>query len=294
MKKIYLSTLLAFAVLAGYAQEKHFDLYMYDLKMVNPAFTGRDSAQIFNTFINYTSFESSNASTAMISYENRLSSISSGIGLLAYHYQSGPHSQIGVRLPYSYYSTVAKGVLTIGAMINYKKHAIDTDAFRTIDPDDPVLNPENNIPSIDAFDLDFGLVYQLKNTQLGLTVANLLEPEFNFGNNAIIQKQNRTLILSLTKYFQLTDGMKALPMIHYFSDFSSVGVDINTILEIKKVILLGAGYQILQSRDNNLHFSGGVNIKSTIQLIIKAYSKKYQDLNSANNVEANLSIRLKN
>lgn len=287
-----------FLVLTAYksfSQRDIFNLYMYDMKLVNPAFAGTSEAQIFSTNFqtSLTNFEH-NPYALYVGYENSLSKINSGVGSIISYNQEGSVSEFRADLLYDYQFEIGvQKKLSVGAAFGYERAVIDYDKFRAIHPEDPILHESATSSSANNLNFNLGALLLINNLKIGLSTYNLVESREEIA--FIAQTDNSTINFFLENMFDLTEWLSFRPSVLYQSDFSSTETDLNAVFEIKKLILIGGNYQIRENVDNNLNLNGGVLIKDRAEIILLAYSKAYQKLRTSLDVGLNFEalVRLK-
>lgn len=271
-KSTLLTAILFIQFTVASAQSQYFNLYMYDIKLINSAFTGIEESQSFSAFYKRIGSENiSDIRSMLLSYENQLQTINSGVGAMAYYNEAGNFTEAGTGLLYNYQIKInGSNKINIGTALHLQKFAIDRDAYRALNTNDPVILTGKS--STTNFDVDLGAAYKRKELLIGVSFANLLEPEFE----GFLRKEKSVINLSLSNRFILTEWLVFKPSVFYSSGQYSHQVDINPVFKVYDLFLLGAGYLVRENRDNNINFNGGIDIKNTVQLVVHAYSSVYQ------------------
>lgn len=274
LPKYIILLLLILAINKSFAQQySSSSLYMYDMKLVNPAFAGTGKKQIF-TADYHTTLTNFNGHPyrLFITYENNLSKINSGIGTIVSYNEIGPFTEFSGNLLYDYqYKLGEQKKVSFGTSLTYKRSSIDENEIRPLDPNDPVL-AQSDFSSNDV-SLHLAVLLMVKSTRVGLGAYNLLKTE---NNEYLAQADSRVLFFNLENKYNLVEWLSLRPSLLYQTDFSNTWLDVNTIIEVKKLVLIGANYQIRGDRDNNLNINGGVAIKDRAEILLHAYSSAYK------------------
>jgi len=266
-----------------------YGLYFNNWKVVNPASAGLSGSQKFDITYraNNTKFDY-NPSYALISWENRLIDLNSGLGIIFENRQIGPRTRVYASALYDYQINLnEENKLSFGANFNFLSETFDFSSFRPIDPNDPIL--AINSSSSNAFDLGLGVVFKSKTFHVGIAVRNLLESKIE---NSEIDLLTNNTIQHLTAYgeYQVEfRNFRFIPSTYLYTDYENIFFDLNPTLEFMKLLLIGGTFRI--SNDNSfVNVNAGINWNDKIQLIGIVYSSGYEG--EGNNFEFSLSISI--
>lgn len=279
MKKFFLvASLVACMASTTNAQQFNarppFYLYSYNYMLVNPALAGNRNEHVFSALYqtwekpeNFTSIQSS----AFISYEERLSSINSGIGVMATNENIGSYTHTSINGFYNYrISMNNNGTFTFGTKISYQRHVADYSLLsETIgyNTDPLLLTGPYSDTDIDA---DLGIAFMVKNFTLGIAIHNIIAPELTLFER-IDNIRNFNFLVSNTFSF---DKIVFMPALCYFTNsFDTFGrLDFNGNLELMNTILLGANVRFMKQSEIEYGFNAGLSIMDTFEFMGVVYS----------------------
>jgi type IX secretion system PorP/SprF family membrane protein len=281
LKHCLLTLVALFVILQSYAQRATSPVpvynYYYDYKLVNPAFTGRQGKHVITTSL---SRSSEYAEFFYGSYELNLQPIKSAIGAIA------SFEEMGVRTGFHVGAFFNKQIplsetsgLKVGTQLFYNKRHIDYEGF-VVDPNDPLAPKETQAGNVS---FDMGAVYYWKELSIGLAAKNVLPYDGEQTAFSLLAERKFDLLPA----FSVTPSLLFLKAEHYDA------VSVNAIFEIKKTLLLGAGYFHMKDSDGDLTFSGGVNIKDKVQFIGHVYSSNRQDMRPAQDSQVEFMLRVR-
>jgi type IX secretion system PorP/SprF family membrane protein len=240
-----------------------FNSYYYDYKIANPAFVGAKSKHLINTV--YSGIAGvSPYHLLYASYERNIESIKSGIGGLFLYDELGPVKRVYGGLLYSYrHAFNETSGVRLGTQVFYRSQTIDYDYYRYINPGDLLAGygTETN----QSVNLDLGAAYYSPTITIGASLKNVMKRD----------EETTTLNLLATRKFTVLDGLKAEPSVFFFTDFDDNSLSLNNIFEIRRWVLLGAGYTS-GGDSGDFIFNVGLNIKDWVQIITHVYSSWYQ------------------
>ena len=267
-----------------------FELYFNNFKTINPAAAGIFDEQKFDIQFRANSTQVDfHPSFALISYENQLTRLNSGIGFILENQQAGISTRVTGKALYNYQLVFDNQTLSIGTGIGLTSNSYDWQLYQAINPDDPVIIERSSTTT--AFDLDFGIAYTWHNTQAGVSIRNVLESEIHDNE---FTRSDRTNIQSLNAYVNHSFKVSNFvinPSLYLATDYDNVLADLNTLFEIGNLVLIGASYRVSKD-DNYLNLNGGIKWKNNIRLMGILYSSGYQ--RPGNNYEFSLSIAIEN
>jgi type IX secretion system PorP/SprF family membrane protein len=240
-----------------------FNSYYYDYKIANPAFVGAKSKHLINTVYSGIAGVSSYR-VLYASYERNIESIKSGIGGLFLYNELGPVKHVYGGLLYSYRLTFNEtSGLRFGTQVFYQSRTVDYDYYRYINPGDLLI--PSGTETNQSVNLDLGTVYYSPAITVGASLKNVMKRD----------EETTTFNILATRKFNIFDGLKAEPSVFFFTDFDDNSLSLNNIFEIRRWVLLGAGYT-LGGDSGDFTFNVGLNIKDWVQIITHVYSSGYQ------------------
>ena len=257
-----------------------FPFYYYDYKLANPGLVGIENNHTIDLMytgvpVKPSSSYGRTAQTLYGTYETNVSKLRGGIGGILNWQRQGPQNYLSANLLYSYELKLgAESEVRIGTQLRYQRLTINYDEFR-ISPDDPLI-PETSKDSESNFDVDLGVVYHAPKLTAGVTLKNILQPAFDVGLTSKIKDKSEINILVARK-FEINHWLDITPSVIIVSDFDRSFVDINSIFQIKKWVLVGVGYAFPENGRDDFSFNIGLNIGDTVQFITHLYSQSYAD-----------------
>lgn len=179
---VIISLLLAMQTTTIAQTEPQLYHFAFSPSAINPAYTGLHN-EICATAISrqqWIGFEGAPLSTwFIVNSPLNLMALPFGIGLKINNDQSGMSNNLDMQLNLSYHRKIGSGVLSVGigpGMYNQKYSGTwNTPDGGSSDPAIPPLN-ENKL----VFDLDLGMLYSINQLQLGISIAHINQPNFNY------------------------------------------------------------------------------------------------------------------
>jgi type IX secretion system PorP/SprF family membrane protein len=248
MKKQFaflLPLLLAFSTNAQ--QVPLYTLYGYQPVLLNPAFTGYSDH--VNTFLlhrnQWRNYPGAPEST-FLGIDAPFRSKKIGLGASFYDHRAGFMEKQGMNVAYAYSVDLSDvSALRFGLALGITNNRIDFAEAMVKDPDDPyLLNGDVRRTVLDA---NAGLLFTLKNLQLGASVPQLLgNPITYFGSStSTVYRVSRSFIFSAGQRFNLQqDGEYTLsPQVVLHAGAAPPTVDIHAVLGIKNTASVGIFYR---------------------------------------------------
>lgn len=173
-----------------------------------------------------------------------------GIGGYIYSDQTGPTSRNGIQLAFAKHLPVDDkgGRFTLGIETRFFQFALDRDKISSIANDPAIANATNKT----KFDVGFGLAYNSKNFQFGMSVAQLVQSKLDFysGNlttNAEARLYRHFYMHSLYR-INAGGGTLIVPnfLMVYLPQVKRSEVQMGARIE-RPLFWVGAGYRINQS-----------------------------------------------
>ena len=245
-----------------------FRLYSHDLKILNPAFAGTENEQQFN-FLHKTFWSKLEESPTsfLLSYENHLEKINSGIGFLLENERIGGDFQFGLidmRLLYNYHIKInRKEKIVFGTGFHYKSAN-----SMQIDYSGPSGLGSMNA-SYSTIDFDLGAAYHSKNTSVGLSTGNVLNS--NLIDELASVSNVRAYRAFVTYKYNLSRDIEVTSLIAYAYQNTQRVWDINLNSVLGEVVLLGINYQIKEG-PNSIAYLAGITIENSFKVLGSFYS----------------------
>lgn len=284
--------LYALAILSSIHQLKAQDVVPYGLyfnnwKIVNPAASGVNESEKFDIYYRTNNIRlEENPSFVLLTYENYLSRLNSGLGLIFENQQIGLGTRVFGKALYNYQINLSKQrKLSIGAELDLLSESFDFSSIRRIDPYDPILI--SNSPPSNAFDLGFGIAYKQNNLEGGFALKNILESKIRNSKIKYLNSNNVQYLTAYGQYLFEFSIFRISPSISFTTDYDIVTTGINTLFEIRRLVLLGGSFRI-SNNENFFNVNAGITWQDKIRLMAIAYSFGYEG--TGNNYEFSLSI----
>jgi type IX secretion system PorP/SprF family membrane protein len=275
--KASLLTLASFVLFAISSQAQLFSNYYYDYKLLNPAFAGNQDKHVITTA--YSGFPSIDYMSMFYgSYETSIPKIKSGIGAMGYYSNRGVlnYQAAGIfyskQLPFNEHSG-----LRAGTLLHYRKREADYDR------DAGFYDVSVNGRVTTGLNLDFGVLYYSRVLNIGVGVNDF----FKQG-----EVSNTRWNLSVSRDFKVANALEISPSIVVVWDkfARQYRFDVNTIIEIKQWIILGAGYYVSDDYDG-VNVSAGINVKDWVQVIGHVYSSSNDYFREYNDGQVEVIVR---
>ena len=167
----------------------------------------------------------------------------SGIGLSVLNETIGPVNNIVFNLPISYNIIVNGNKLILGLMPGIISRSQNFNELRFNDPRDP-FNRIGTQETQTLFNLGVGALYSLpRNSYIGLSIYNLMQPEFNFGLSGISNKLATNYTLMLGAFKNLSKGLELRPNLVVKTDFNTLTFDLGAQVQYNTRIWMGTSYR---------------------------------------------------
>ena len=250
-----------------------YNTYMYDLKIINPAFTSRANEQSFNTVYKERPVTNDITNIA-VSYDNHISKLNSGVGLLLSSNSSRALTETSIRVLYNYtYRISDDSKLTLGVGVNHLTQRINTGNNRVIVTRDFVINVE--APTLKKYNMDFGVGYIRNGLMMGIGLGNLTLKS-NDDTNLFSQSSGIFVNGFVSKDLNMTSWLVFRPSIYFFNYYDQWNTDLNSFFEVTNLVIAGLSYN-LDRYNNRLKWNVGISYKDQLELLLA--TGPYEDLN---------------
>jgi len=250
---------------AIFAQQLPFSSQYYtDQFVTNPAFTGvQPNTNAYLTHRSQWANVKGAPQTSYFTMDAPVEEKNVGLGFKAFTYSTDIISQTGVFATYSYKLKINNdNNLAFGLAMGALDNKIDYSKAVMRDKNDPFFLQEQ--PSKTVFSADFGIAYNWKKLQLGLTVPQILGNKIKYGTDAGYVRDfdlaphyqgSIKYVFDVVKEKQIT----AYPLIYIRAvKGAPFQYDINTVVDWKKTGWVGITYHSSYA----VAISGGVRYKN--------------------------------
>lgn len=262
MKKILIILLIFFTAFSKAQQLPMYSQYITNDFVLNPAIAG--SKTYFPLQINsrnqWTGLGSIAPKTNTLSYHMPVANNDIGIGAIVMQDQTGPYSQLGFTLSFSYHLNLDNNGgsrLSLGISGILTQHNLSQSDLTFNNPDPEFQgNYSKTVP-----DANFGAYFYAKDFTLGLSTHQLFESTFKeaiqdiFGNNSQVRHYYAHSSYNLNIYSDLTIEPSIL---FKYSETTPIQIDFNTRVIIDNNYWAGLSLRSSKS----LVFLAGLNIRN--------------------------------
>jgi type IX secretion system PorP/SprF family membrane protein len=279
------------------------DFYVYDLKLINPAFSGTSKEQqivVAGDWNMKSNWYAAN-SGYVLSYDGNIPKLGGALGVVAGFSRNRPRNFFSndryyQQLTYTYKAKISDhSMLGIGGGVNLNQHLID---FQEVGQ--PIYST-NPLPvgsaHVTNLDFDFGLSYQFKSFLTGVSVQNIAASKIDYTEDFSGGRNTRQVNVYGQTSLRLSPFLKLEPGLRYtwqpsYRIASSI-MDFNVFLFIKDSLFFGAkmGYYYFDPDSEivgNFNLYGGCKINQFLQIGLRANfpSSRYLNTSYFNNAGA--------
>lgn len=245
MKKLIITGIALGLSYLGFGQQLTFNSqYMLNPYLINPAAAGtKEKLNIATSFRQQWAGFNGAPRTQMMSF-NMQPNENMGVGAIVYNDITGPLRNIGVSGSYSYHLQVSDETkLAFGLSLSMTQHILDANSFILHDEIDATLNT-GTLKSLNP-DGSFGMQYFGENFHVGISVPQLIENKYKFGNNfEEINKHVRHYFLTGAYRFRINKELELEPStLLKYAPAAPFQFDINTRLIYKESMWIGGSYR---------------------------------------------------
>jgi type IX secretion system PorP/SprF family membrane protein len=229
--------------------------------------------------------------TQYINVSLPLSIISSGIGIAVENESIGARHGLSAKASYNFIKKMGDAQLSFGASAGILQGALDGSKLRTpegdynqgvIDHQDKFLNSVNVrgiVPTIDA-----GVFFKNNRLDLGVSIANLTEPQLTLEKQVVTQLQlKRHYTAFAATRFDLFAGFTAHPSVLVRSDGKQTQVDFSTIFRYDNNFFVGTTFRgYSKTTQDALVVLGGFKLNPKLT-VAYAYDITLSALKTVNN-----------
>ena len=264
MKKIILTSLiiLSFTAVSNAQQDPQYTQYMYNLSLINPAYTGSKDGLSLGALYRKQWVNIEGAPNTLTFFAHSPVKKNVGLGLSVVNDRLGPVEETNVYGDFSYTLNLNEDQkLAFGIKTGATFHKIDFSIIypTLMDPDD-VFSQSN--PNITSMNFGFGLFYYSQNFYLSLSIHNVLERKHLSYNTAYYGPEVAHYFVSSGYVFEINDNLKFKPFALLKSSFSApLSLDLSANLLINEKLELGTSYRLKDSFGLMANFAVSENIR---------------------------------
>jgi type IX secretion system PorP/SprF family membrane protein len=264
MKKIILTSLiiLSFTAVSNAQQDPQYTQYMYNLSLINPAYTGSKDGLSLGALYRKQWVNIEGAPNTLTFFAHSPVKKNVGLGLSVVNDRLGPVEETNVYGDFSYTLNLNEDQkLAFGIKTGATFHKIDFSIIypTLMDPDD-VFSQSN--PNITSMNFGFGLFYYSQNFYLSLSIPNVLERKHLSYNTTYYGTEVAHYFVSSGYVFEINDNLKFKPFALLKSSFSApLSLDLSANLLINEKLELGTSYRLKDSFGLMANFAVSENIR---------------------------------
>ena len=216
----------------------------------NPAWVGNDrmahvALQVRSQWTGYkTSFDGKGGAPSSLVFNMSvpIAKKFSGIGISLLNESIGPINNIAINLPLSYKINLNGSELILGLMPGIISRSQDFNDLRFNDPNDPFNIGTKETQTL--FNLALGALYSLpRNSYVGLSISNLMQPEFNYGLSGFSNKIFTNYTLMLGAFRTIKKGFELRPNLVVKTDLNTLTFDLGVQVQYNTRMWLGTTYR---------------------------------------------------
>ena len=241
---------------------------MYDPSWINPAFVGNSHHHVFSFYgstLVGSKLEGS-PENYQVGYEGFLPSLNSGVGLRVMSDKIGASSSHQLSGLYNYQYDIGQGKISAGVSIARLTWVLDFDAYLWIDPNDPLARTGS--AEYESWRTDVGIAYQNKKITVGITVQDAFTTAFKSEHDTV-QLYHIPVVRSYASYaVTLSEHLSLCPSVLYIVSDGKRIIDINILLSINQIGMIGLSYDGFDNVFSEWRFHGGIKLMKTIECLL--------------------------
>jgi type IX secretion system PorP/SprF family membrane protein len=254
MRWLLLSVFGFFSFWASAQNEIVFSHYLFNPSYYNPAFVGHASVshamvQFRSQWTGYQASFDGNAGapltqafTGIVPLKGKFS----GFGISATNDQLGPVNNIIIRIPLSYTLSFSSSKLIFGIAPELYSQTLRFDQLRFVNPGDP-LNIGSRQTQAKA-NVTAGMLFAANDgLNVGLSVINVLQPNFDYGLDSLANQLPRSYSVISAYDIKVGRDLTLTPSIHLRSDLTSFTFDVGGIINYNQKAWGGISYRYAEA-----------------------------------------------
>lgn len=246
-----------------------FTQYVFNQFYINPAAAGTSNHTQVQTTVRsqYTGYlgdfdQGGNNLSTVFSADMPLAKAKGGIGIyFSNNNFTNIQSKSEFQISYSYHKKINSNILGIGISIGSNNLKLQGENYRPRDEEDPLI-PNTTINSFSS-NINTGVYLFNPSYQLGLSVKNILEPDYKINDVAGVFKEKRSYYLTGKYDFGVTYSLDISPTFILKSDLQSISTEVGAIATYNQQYWAGVNYRW---QDAASVLIGGSFVKNTIKL----------------------------
>ena len=246
MKKTIITLLISLLAIGSQAQQMaHFSQYLLNDFFLNPAIAGtKDYSPVRLTYRSqWAGFEGAPKTMGLSFHSNYLDNM--GFGGILINDKTGPLTQTGVELAYSYHIKVSDGAkLALGLSAKATQYSLDESQITLEETDDPTFSGVSIATLVP--DAGFGAYFFSESYFVGLSVPQLFQAKVRYNkDDESLNKEVRHYYLSGGYNFELNDDFSLQPSLLLKTVFTApTTFDLNIKATYKNMFSLGVSYRL--------------------------------------------------
>lgn len=234
----------------GFSQTApQFTQYIFNQHYLNPAAAGMANRMMLQTTVrsqytaySATQYDGGNMLSSALSLDMPFQKLKGGVGLyFANQSIAKDQSKSEVALNYSFHKRLNSNILGFGLGVGINNLRLNGDEFVIRDPDDPYI-PSSKMSSITPL-LNAGLFLVNPSYEIGLSVKNILEPDYGFGDADGVFQEKRQYYISGKYDFGVSYTLDISPMFLVNSDLQTTVAEFGLLATFKQKFWVGANYR---------------------------------------------------
>lgn len=248
-KKILIAALLlgcSFGLRAQ--QDPQFSHFMFNNLYNNPAYSGVEGVTkltaIHRTqWLGYSgSFDRGGGiNTQAITMSSPLLQYRAGVGMFIVNDNFEHLNNLQIQLSGAYHIAIKNSKLSIGVRSGIYSQTIDYEAYRAINPDDPLIGSGRD--SQFRPDLSVGAFFQSEKFWAGLSFNHVIQNSFDFASDPTRNPLQNHFVLTAGYEFELNYETTIMPTFLARTDFASYTFDIGAVVTYQDKMWAGLTYR---------------------------------------------------
>lgn len=265
MKRIYIYILVIVAVSAKAQQLPLYSQYFNNPMLINPGFTG-STDRIEANVIHRNQWKNIPGApvTSVMSVDGVTNDEKIGLGLVVFDDKMGLFAKRGIYTSYSYKLKLAEDqYLRPGLSFGMQDVMIDFSKANVSDASDPNMYTTTNRKA--SFDANFGITYNWKTLNAGVSVLQLVGNKYRFNNDTIAYYKSNQKINIFASYvvaLDKSDKFHARPVLSAnITPKAPFQMDVFANFDYSEMIFAGVGYRMKNAVSFNLGVKWNQSLK---------------------------------
>jgi type IX secretion system PorP/SprF family membrane protein len=249
VKKLLILFALFLSLESSAQQDPQFTQYMFNTFYYNPAFAGTEGVTKItglyrSQWLGYspTYGDGGAPTTQILSVNTVIPKVRGGVGAYLVNDNLGPVNNFELTASYAYHFTIKDAKLSLGARVGMVSQKVDFDLYRATDQNDPLLASKSGKESQTRPDFGLGALYKKEKYYVGVGIAHLTEPRFDFGLTQNNQLQ-RHMYITGSYFYDLNFDVRLQFVTLIKSDFTKTSFDLGVLAYFKDVMWGGLSFR---------------------------------------------------